>query len=222
MKSVKWWIKDLVIFVLQLTIGIVFLISREAMANIAIVLFGIVFIILGMRDVYTYCSESAEEAAAGANLFTGLTFILLGLLCTIGSTLVYSIISVYLPFAFGSLMLLLGLMKLQGTVDELRLHKKTWWIHAILTAIIVAVSIVVLINPFSTDAAFIFIGVAFIVEATFTLSALIVLWRLSLVPAETASVAAKVVEPEHESHGEKNPEPTRPSEKPSDETTENN
>ena len=182
-------IKNIVVFALLLGIGITFLISLEAITNIVIILFGIVLIVLGLKDIYSYCSENAEDAAQSSSLFTGITFILLGLLFAIGHARIAEMLSVYIRFAFGALMLLLGLSKLQDVVDQLRLHKSRWWIDAIVTAVILIIAVIVLlVNPGE-----IFIGIMFIVEAALVLAAVIVIWRLN--SSDTPSqVEAHVVE----------------------------
>ena len=173
-------LRDLIFFVLELTIGIFFLIMPESMTLGLIILLGIIAIILGLKDIYTYITEKAEEAASGTDLVSGIAFILIGLLCTIGHNAVYAAVSQWVIYLFGAVMILFGLNKIQHTVDKGRLHKKYWWVDLSLAAVKIAFGVVILVNPFkTTGSSYLFIGISFIVVSALTLAGAIYVLRMT-------------------------------------------
>ena len=173
-------LRDLIFFVLELTIGIFFLIMPAEMTLGLIILLGIIAIILGLKDIYTYITEKAEEAASGTDLVSGIAFILIGLLCTIGHNAVYAAVNQWVIYLFGAVMILFGLNKIQHTVDKGRLHKKYWWVDLTLAAVKIAFGVVILVNPFkSDDSSSTFIGISFIVVSALTLAGAIYVLRMT-------------------------------------------
>lgn len=172
--------RDLVFFVLELTIGIFFLIMPESMTLGLIILLGIISIILGLKDMYSYITEKAEEAASGTDLVTGIAFILIGLLCTIGHNAVYAAVNQWVIYLFGAVMILFALNKVQHTIDKGRLHKKYWWVDLTLAAVKIAFGVVILLNPFKTaSSSYLFIGISFIVVSALTLAGAIYVMRMT-------------------------------------------
>ena len=79
---------------------------------------------------------------------------------------------------FGLLVLLAGFIKIQTSVDLLRLKKSGWWLTAIGALLTIVFAIIILANPFKAVKALgIFIGITLIVEAVLDAVGLILLYR---------------------------------------------
>ena len=206
-------IRDLIFFALELTIGIFFLIMPKEMTMGLIILLGIISIILGLKDIYTYITEKAEEAASGTDLVTGIAFVLIGLLCTIGHNGVFAAVNQWVVYLFGAVMILFGLNKVQHTIDKARLHKKYWWVDLMLAVIKLALGAVILINPFkSGDSSNLFIGISFIVVSALTLAGAVFILRMTELDRQKAQEDVQMmiddVKPDEDPEPE--PEPSDP------------
>ena len=90
------------------------------------------------------------------------------------------------PRVWGLIILLGGFMKIQDSIDTLRLHAKGWWIMLIGAVISLVLGIIAVIRPeFILNSIALFLGISLIVEAIIDLIILIIM-RKSLKEIENA------------------------------------
>ncbi|MEA4933021.1 MAG: DUF308 domain-containing protein [Lawsonibacter sp.] len=100
-------------------------------------------------------------------------------LCALGIWLMTSPDSVILliQYIFGAILIVHGIVDLQGAGALMRQHWNRWWADLLLAFLTIAFGALILVNPFSTFASLIIlIGVALVFDG---LSDLSLIWRLS-------------------------------------------
>lgn len=149
----------------ELIIGILLLVNPVGFATGIIMFFGAMLLIAGTFSVVQYFRASPEEAAMGHNLMIGLIEILIGVFCTFNSGW-FIITFPLLTVVFGVATLIIGAVKVQWTVDMLRMKKSKWFLTGIGAAVTIICSIIIIGNPFATIAVlWAFIAITLIVEA---------------------------------------------------------
>lgn len=107
-------------------------------------------------------------------------FVLPGVvLCALGIWLMTSPASVLLliQYIFGAILIVHGIVDLQGVVALIRRHWNRWWADFLLALLTIVFGALILVNPFGTFAALIvLIGAALVFDG---LSDLYLIWRLS-------------------------------------------
>ena len=69
---------------------------------------------------------------------------------------------------FGIVLMIMGITKIQWTIDIIRMKRSKWFWEAISAAISIVCGVVIITGPFSTTAVlWIFIGISLIMEAVF-------------------------------------------------------
>lgn len=156
----------LVLCICEVAVGIVLLTEPESFTRIVVTAVGVLFTILGVLSTINYFREDPEEAALGQPLTRGLVALSLGvfLICK-----AEWIVRSFMPITilYGIAALLTGIIKLQWTVDMIRLRRGSWLTTGIAAVMSIIVAVVVFANPFSvrrtlwtfTAIAFIAIGV---------------------------------------------------------------
>ena len=113
-------------------------------------------------------------AALEQQLIRGLLMLLLGLFCIFNARWFIATFPV-LTMLYGVGLLVVGVAKVQWTVDILRVKVGRWYLPGISALVSLVCAAIILFNPFaSTVALWVFIGVALIVEAAVDLLA--ILW----------------------------------------------
>jgi len=149
----------------ELVIGILLFIRPVGFTSAIIVVLGILVLANGVTEIIKYFKSDAREAAQKGGLSKGLIFALLGGFCVFKSNW-FIITFPVLTVIYGLLNLLLGMRKIQWTVDMLRL-KHRYWFTALISAILSCVfAVLILADPFaSTEVLWKFIAVSLIIEA---------------------------------------------------------
>lgn len=164
MKTLKGKSDGIVLCLFELIVGILLLINPVGFTSGIIKVAGIVLMILGLVEIVKYFKTSAEEAALGQTLVKGLVSVLAGAFCTF-KTEWFILTFPVLTIIYGVMILLVGLGKIQLTVDMARRKSKNWFWAAINAAVSIVCAIVILNNPFtSTTVLWIFTGASLIAE----------------------------------------------------------
>lgn len=159
--------------IFEVLVGILLLIDPVGFTSGIIIVFGIVLTLIGAVSLFKYFRADAETAAKERSLTKGLIFVIFGLFCAFKSewfVITFPLLSVL----YGILCLLIGVSKLQWTVDMLRAKRKYWFVEAIASVLTIVCAVLILGNPFSS-AFFLwtFIGVTMIIEALVDISAFV-------------------------------------------------
>lgn len=156
--------------VLELAVGILLLVDPSIFISAIVVLAGIALFLLGVHHIILYFRSQPEVAAQGSSLAIGLGAIALAVVLMIFIEQLAAMDAV-LTVVFGVVILGSGLVKIQHTVNMLRLGVSRWFLGAIAAAVTLACAALILWNPFATaDVLWIFMGISLIVEALLDLA----------------------------------------------------
>ncbi len=165
MKIIKNNIPTILLSLFEIAVGILLLLEPVGFTKGIITAAGILLIVLGILRAINYFRTDAKEAAGGRMLFTSLTLFLAGGFCALRTDWIMEVFPI-LTMLYGVVILLTGLMKVQWTVDMLRLKKKSWFLTGIGAFVSVLFAVLILANPFATtEVLWMFTGIALIVES---------------------------------------------------------
>lgn len=151
--------------VCEVIVGILLLIDPVSFTQSILTVLGVIFVVMGVVSVVQYFRASPVRAAAGKGLVRGCIEIALGVFCIANSGWFLAAFPV-LTVIYGLGTLISGFVKLQWTVDMIRLRVKKWGLSAIGAALTIVCALIILGNPFQTTAIlWMFAGAALIVEA---------------------------------------------------------
>ncbi len=147
MEKLKHMSGKLILCVCEVAVGIVLLTAPESFTKLVVTAAGILFCVLGVLAVISYFGADPEEAALSRQLTRGLIS-----LC-VGVFLIYKagwIVRSFMPITlfYGIASLLTGIVKLQWTVDMIRLHRGMWQTTAVAAVLSIVIAIVVFASPF--------------------------------------------------------------------------
>ncbi len=164
---------NILVCLFELMIGILLLIDPVSFNTGVIILIGVGLLIYGVINIVQYFRADKQEASQGQQLSTGLIALIVGAFFAFRSAWILLTFPV-ITAVYGVVVLLTGMVKIQWTVDLLRLKSKKWFLRAISAVLSIVCGILIISNPFaSTAALWMFIGISLIVEAIFDVAALI-------------------------------------------------
>ena len=161
----------------EIAVGILLFINPVGFTEGIIIALGIVLILTGAVSIVNYFRLEPLEAALGRRLVTGLAAVIAGLFCVLRSGW-FILTFPLLTILYGVVILVVGLFKVQWTVDLLRQRMGHWGWSAVGAAVTLVFAAVILLNPFgSTAFIWSFVAISLIVEAVLDLLTLIFGWR---------------------------------------------
>lgn len=167
MANVKEKASGIALCLFELIVGVLLLIDPVGFTVGILKAVGVVLMILGLIEIVKYFRMSAEEAVLGQTLVKGLVSVLAGAFC-IFKTGWFIITFPALTIIYGVMILLVGLGKIQLTVDMLRRKSKNWVWAAVNAVVSIVCAIVILNSPFtSTTVLWMFTGASLIAESVF-------------------------------------------------------
>lgn len=142
-------------------LGLVLLIWPNMAVSVILNAIGIFCIVLGTIDVIRYFLLDERAAIVSNDLAIGLSWIACGVLVIALKGLLISI----LPFFFGLVVLIGGLVKVQGALCFKRMRAARWYVELICSVVSIVLGVLILLNPFSTGLLLMrFIGGALVLE----------------------------------------------------------
>ncbi len=173
MKSLKANLHGVLMGAFEVLVGILLIIDPEGFTSGIIVALGIALLFGGIWQVVQYFKQEPEEAAKGQAFLVGMIMLLGGAFLALRSKWLIHVIPL-LTILYGIGILVSGLMKVQWTVDKLRLKNNYWYLMAISALVSLICSVLILWNPFATTAVlWKFTAITLILEAVFDLIAII-------------------------------------------------
>lgn len=158
-------INSIILSLCEIIVGIILLVNPITFTRWIIAFFGIIILIMGFSSIVGYIRSKPAAAALKQGLAKGLTEILFGVFCILRNEwfiVTFPIITVL----YGIATLLMGIAKIQWTVDMLRLKAGKWIFPALGALLDIVCAAIILYNPFSGSAVlWIFIAVTLIVGA---------------------------------------------------------
>lgn len=165
MKMLKENTNEIIVCSFEIIAGILLLVNPIGFTSGIIIAAGILMCLLGLISVIKYFRTDINEAVKSQLLFKGAVFLIAGVFCAVKSDW-FVVTFPLLTVLYGIVILLAALIKLQNTVNLIRLKKKNWYISAIGTVASAACAVVILFNPFSSTAVlWVFTGITLVVEA---------------------------------------------------------
>ncbi|MGN0307803.1 MAG: DUF308 domain-containing protein [Lachnospiraceae bacterium] len=166
---------SIILSLCEVIIGILLLVNPVGFTAGIIIFLGIILLILGITNVVQYFRTEPEIAALKQSLTRGCIGILAGLFCMFNSNWFIAAFPI-LTILYGIGMLIVGIAKVQWTIDKIRLKMKKWFWTAISAALTILCAVIILYNPFSSTAVlWIFLAVILIAGAIIDIIAAIFL-----------------------------------------------
>lgn len=160
MEKFKNSLGKLIVCVCEIAVGIVLLVDPTGFTKTVVTAAGILLCVLGAIGLINYFREDPAEAALSQQMTKGLLMLLLGAFCIYKSEW---IIKTFLPIIviYGVVVLVVGVMKLQWTVDMIRLKSGNWAPTAIAAALSIVLGLIIVLNP--SETMWTFLAIALIV-----------------------------------------------------------
>ncbi|MCD7837614.1 MAG: DUF308 domain-containing protein [Clostridiales bacterium] len=146
MKLFKENIYNMIMSLCELVIGILLLIDPVGYTSGILIAGGIVLTAMGVLGAIAHFRLPPEEAVRNHQLAVGLIEISIGLFCVFCPGWFISTFPV-LTLLYGVLLLALGVVKIQWTIDLLRLRRKQWFLALLSGFISMIVAAVLFHNP---------------------------------------------------------------------------
>ncbi|MBQ4040469.1 MAG: DUF308 domain-containing protein [Oscillospiraceae bacterium] len=160
-------LNNMAMSLVEVIVGILLLVNPVDFTSGIIVAFGAVMMIAGIFSIIKYFRTEPEAAAISQTLVKGVTMLLLGAFCAFKAHWFIATFPV-LTLVYGVVILLVGITKLQWTVDIIRTKRSKWGLAAISAVISILCGIIIITSPFgSTAVLWMFTGISLIVEAVF-------------------------------------------------------
>ena len=156
---------SLVMSLAEMVIGVLLLADPVGFTSGIVGVFGILLMITGVWHVFRYFRTAPEAAATGRILSRGLLELCAGVFCAFRSHWFVAAYSV-LTLVYGAGILISGIVKIQWTVDIIRMKRRKWFWMAISGAISFFCGMTVIAAPFRSAAVlWMFVGVTLVVDA---------------------------------------------------------
>ncbi len=157
LKSLKWNLIALAaVFV---ALGIVLIVNPDATLEFICYMLAVLLIVVGIVSLVNYLRKDVAGMIYRYDLVVGLCTILGAVLVLIKIEEIKNLIPVVLGFIITSS----GILKMQNSVDMLRLKHGKWYISFALAMINIVIGIVLLINPFAKETTLILmVGIALV------------------------------------------------------------
>lgn len=173
MKKLSGKVINLILACIELSIGILLLINPAKFVYSIILGGGIILIGVALFCILKYFRLPAIEAAQGQLFLIGAIAAIGGTICIWKTELIFHKIN-WLVLLCGIGLLVLGIGKVQKTIDMLRLKMDRWLFQAISAGITLLFGLIIIINPFGTVKVFWnFVGIALIIAAAMDIVAFV-------------------------------------------------
>ncbi|MGN1307865.1 MAG: HdeD family acid-resistance protein [Faecousia sp.] len=157
-------------------VGILLLVNPVRFTQGIIIALGAIFFVSGIINVIRYFRTEAAQAVLGQQLVKGMLGIICGVFCILNSEWFVATFPV-LTILYGIANLIVGLFKVEFTVDAIRCKSRWGW-AAFSAVVTLLFAVIILLNPFrSTIVLWTFTAVTLILEAVFDLIVLIIITR---------------------------------------------
>lgn len=156
LKQLKWNL--IILAVLFIALGVILILWPAATMTTICYMLAAVLILIGVVSLVNYLRKDISGILYRYDLVVGLSAILGGILVIIKVDQLTALI----PVVLGFLVTISGILKMQNSVDMLRLGKGTWYVAFAMAIINIVFGIVLLMNPFAKEILIICIGVALV------------------------------------------------------------
>ncbi len=198
MSRLNFAIGKLILLLFEAAVGIVLLVNPIGFATVFITVVGVLLAAVGLMFILQYFRSEPLEAQKSQGLLKGGCALLVGLFCALNTQWFIAAFPL-LTVIHGIVILFTGIIRVQWTVDMLRLKLKRWYIAAGGAAVSIILAVIIFIDPFgATEAIWTFIGISFLVDAVADLAILIFSGRREKETAKREIVISEENEAAHE------------------------
>ena len=181
-----------------IALGIALMVWPVASLNVFCYVVGSITAAYGLWRIYRFISHR-EERYVTVGLFIGIVALALGI-CFFVKPEIFSSI---LPFILGLYLIFDGAVKLQAAIDIKKDGYTKWGILLLLALLMIALGVVIIINPFDSAAVLVtFIGASMVVDGAINLWNAIVVYQhlraLKKAAKETVEAAVQVAQELHQ------------------------
>lgn len=163
-KKSRWF--PLVIGVLSIVFGILCLTNPAAKMETIALYIGLAIAAYGLFSCIVAILNRDNKKRLASNLILGIILIILAILVFAN----LSLVGKYLPTVVGFVMILSGIVDLFRSIVLLKNGVKSWWLSAIVAAVVLVLGIIFLLNPgFVGQTIGIFAGIALIINGVSSL-----------------------------------------------------
>lgn len=146
MEKFKQSFGKIIVCVCEVAVGIVLLIHPETFTKTVIIAAGILLCVLGALAVISYFRADPAEAALSQDLVRGILMLLIGIFFVYRSDSIKNAFDVVITL-YGVAALVVGAVKLQWTVDMIRLKIGQWQVSAVASAMSIILGIIIISSP---------------------------------------------------------------------------
>lgn len=160
----------IIIAICEAIIGIPLLINPQAFTTVIFIAIGVFLVIFGGINVIEYFRIPAAQAVFSQKLSLGVITAAAGIFCALnaGNMMTFQVL------LYGIFTLILGIVKIQWTVNLVRLRINKWYIMGISALVTIIFSIIIICNLKAVfETVSLFIAISLIVEAVADLIAVI-------------------------------------------------
>lgn len=176
MQILKEKITGIIACLAEALIGILLLINPFGFTSTIIIAIGILLLLGGIAMIIRYFRTPIGRTVIEHSLAVGLICVIAGLFCVFNYKW-FIVIFPVLTVLYGIVNLIIGLFKIQFTVDAIRLNARWGW-AALSAFVTLAFAVIIILNPFSsTVALWMFVGITLIVEAVIDMVSIIISGR---------------------------------------------
>ncbi len=147
MKLVRRNLGNILISICELLAGILLLIDPERYTRVLIIIIGIVLVVFGVLNVVRHLRIPPLEASRSYRMSWGLILTAGGIFCIVDAGWFINVFPVLT--LYGVALIAIGFIKIQWTVDMLRIGDTRWYCALISVAMAFVVAIVLLVNSTS-------------------------------------------------------------------------
>ncbi|MCR5419310.1 MAG: DUF308 domain-containing protein [Lachnospiraceae bacterium] len=178
MNQIKANLPAFILFLLEAAVGILLLVNPIGFTSAIIRAIGIGMAAGGAIWSIKYFRTPVREAAATGMLFCGIISMLLGLFLITKTEWLITTMTILIAI-YAVMILVLGILKLQWTVDLIRMKRDKWGVSGVSAMIAILFGALLLINPFkTTEFIWKLAGAALLAQAFFDIAALILCPRI--------------------------------------------
>lgn len=164
----------------EILVGILLLTNPVRFTSGIIIAVGVLLAVLGVYHVVRYVRAEPLIAAHDFSLAKGLVLLAAGLFCMFGTEFFIATFPA-LTMLYGAVLLLLGFIRVQRAVDQLRLRQETWFFSALAAAATLIIAVLILVNPFhSVQILWTLLGITLLADAICDLLCLFFMRRSSI------------------------------------------
>ncbi len=145
MKVLRRNLGNILISLCELMAGILLLINPVEYTKVLIIIVGVALVILGGLNVITHLRIPPLEASRSFRMSFGLILIAGGAFCMFDTSWFTRVFPV-LPMLYGVAMIAVGIIKIQWTIDMLRIRDTKWYLALISVAVDMIMAILIFTN----------------------------------------------------------------------------